>query len=85
MVIETEVTQTMAILRGAVSIEFIFSLTSLMENKYSGTLLLLKGYIPVDSKSLTHSLTEVNLLQANPIRHTMRYRVILQAAASFLK
>ena len=75
----------MVILGGAVSIEFVLSLASLMENKHLGILLLLKGYIPVDSKSLTNPLTETNVLQTNPIRRVMRYRVILQAAASFLK
>jgi hypothetical protein len=53
MVTDIEITQTMAILGGAVSIEFILSLASLMENEYSGSLLLLKGYNLFDSKSLT--------------------------------
>ena len=85
MVTGIEFTQTMAIHGGVASIEFILPLASLMEKKYSGAMLLLKGYIPVDSKSLIHPLTESNVLQANPIRRAMRYRVILQAVASFLK
>jgi hypothetical protein len=85
MVTETEVTQTMAILGDAVSIEFILSLVSLMENKYSGSLLLLKGYNRFDSKQLTLSPTEANVLQANPIRRAVRYRVISQAAALFFE
>jgi hypothetical protein len=42
MVTEIEFTQTIAIIGDAVSIQFIISLASLMENKYSGALLPLK-------------------------------------------
>jgi len=56
-----------------------------MENKYSGTELRLKGQIPVDSKALIPTPAETALIQANPVRRTMRYRVILHAGASFLK
>jgi hypothetical protein len=48
-------------------------------------MLQLKGKTPFDSKAFTPTSTEATVLQAKPMRHAMRYRVISQAAASFLK
>jgi L-rhamnose isomerase len=78
LVTEIEIKQTMAILEGAVSIEVIVSLVSEIENIYSGTLV-------VDLKALTPTRTEATLLRANQMRGATRYRVILRAAASYLK
>jgi hypothetical protein len=74
-----------AIFGGTVPKQVIISLVPEMEKKCSGTLLRLRGQIPVDSKALTPTPNEATLLQANPMRRAMRYRVILQAAALFLK
>ena len=65
--------------------EIIVSLVSEMEKKQSGSLLGMEGSTPADSKPLTPNPTEATLLQANPTRCAILYRVILQAAASFLK
>jgi hypothetical protein len=59
----------MAVNGGAVSIEFILSLASLMENKYPGTLLLLEGYNLFDSKSFnTHSQNKPTPRKPNKAR-----------------
>ena len=52
LVTKQEGTQTRAIFGGTVIIEVIVLLVSEMENKYSRTLLRLKGEIPVDSIAL---------------------------------
>jgi hypothetical protein len=48
-------------------------------------MLRLRGQTPFDSKAFTPTTTEATVIQANPMRRAMRYRVILQAVASFLK
>jgi L-rhamnose isomerase len=78
LVTEIEIKHTMAILEGAVPIEVIVSLVSEIENIYSGTLM-------VDLKAITPTRTEATLLRGNQMRSATRYRVILRAAASYLK
>jgi hypothetical protein len=48
-------------------------------------MLRLKGQTLFDSKAFTPTTTEATVIQANPMRRAMRYRVILQVAASFSK
>ena len=75
------VTETRAILEGAVSIEIIVLLVLEMENKYSGAQL---RFITVYSKALTQIPTQATLLQTNTVRCAMQYPLILQAEVSVL-
>jgi hypothetical protein len=56
-----------------------------MENNIQTVRCGLKDKHPLIQKHLHPTTTETTVLQANPMRRAMRYRVILQAAASFLK
>jgi hypothetical protein len=92
LVTEVEGTQTRAIFRFAISIEFIISLVSEVENKQfydritvhllvlftrrTSILLPLKGRVPVDSKAHTPIPTEAALLQAKPMRNSMRNKLL---------
>jgi hypothetical protein len=81
LVTEVETTRTRAIFESSVSIEVIVSLVLEVEKKYSGSQLRL---ITVYSKEFTPIPTKATLLQANPVRRAIRYRLILQVEASFL-
>jgi len=74
LVTEVETAQTRAIFKGTVSIEIMVSLVLEMDNKYSGARLRL---ITVYSKAFTQILTEATLIQSNPGRRAVRYRLIL--------
>jgi len=55
----------------AVSIEVLTEQVSEIENKYSGTILQLKGQIPVGSKTHTPTPMDANLLHQTKLRYAI--------------